>query len=85
MIGATRAMQHSVRDFVNIATEDIEIEIRWEGNGVDEKGYSAETNRCVISIDPRYFRPTGVETLLGDASKAKRTWVGDRKLHSVTL
>jgi GDPmannose 4,6-dehydratase len=69
--------QHSVRDFVNFAAEEVGIRIRWEGNGVDEKGYNVETGHCIVAIDPRYFRPTEVETLLGDASKAhlKLGWV----------
>jgi GDPmannose 4,6-dehydratase len=69
--------QHSVRDFVNYAAEEVGIRIRWEGRGVDEKGYNVETGQCIVAIDPRYFRPAEVETLLGDASKAKRKlgWV----------
>jgi GDPmannose 4,6-dehydratase len=69
--------QHSVRDFVDSAAEEVGIKIRWEGNGVDTKGYNTETNQCIVAIDPRYFRPTEVETLLGDASKAKQKlgWV----------
>lgn len=63
-------VQYSVRDFVNAAAEDLGIRMRWEGSGVDEKGYDAEGN-CIVSVDPRYFRPTEVETLLGDSSKAK--------------
>lgn len=62
--------QHSVRDFVNTAAAELDINIRWENSGVDEKGYN-ETGQCIVAIDPRYFRPTEVETLLGDASKAK--------------
>lgn len=62
--------QYSVRDFVNAAAEELGIKIRWEGSGVDEKGYGDDGN-CLVSVDPRYFRPTEVETLLGDASKAK--------------
>src|SRR4030088_1441982 len=64
--------QHSVRDFVKYAAEEVGIKVRWEGHGVDEKGYNAETGKCIVAIDPRYFRPAEVETLLGDASKAKR-------------
>jgi len=64
--------QHSVRDFVKYAAEEVGIKVRWEGQGVDEKGYNTETGKCIVAIDPRYFRPTEVETLLGDASKAKR-------------
>jgi len=61
--------QYSVRDFVGTAANELGIVIRWEGNGVDEKGFDA-TGACVVSVDPRYFRPTEVETLLGDPSKA---------------
>ncbi len=63
-------VQYSVRDFVNAAAAELGIALRWEGTGVDEKGY-AEDGRCIVAVDPRYFRPTEVETLLGDASKAK--------------
>lgn len=63
-------VQYSVRDFVNAAAEELGIQVRWEGCGVDEKGYDADGN-CIVSVDPRYFRPTEVETLLGDATKAK--------------
>jgi len=63
-------VQYSVRDFVNAAAEELSMKVRWEGEGVDEKGY-AEDGRCIVSVDPRYFRPTEVETLLGDPSKAK--------------
>ena len=65
-------VQHSVRDFVNVAAGEIGMQIRWEGAGVDEKGYDAKTGKCIVSVDPRYFRPTEVATLLGDPSKAKR-------------
>jgi GDPmannose 4,6-dehydratase len=63
-------VQFSVRDFVNAAAKELGITIRWEGSGVDEKGYDA-SNRVIVAVDPRYFRPTEVETLLGDPSKAK--------------
>ena len=62
--------QYSVRDFVNAAARELGLQVRWEGIGIDEKGYDANGN-CIVSVDPRYFRPTEVETLLGDASKAK--------------
>jgi GDPmannose 4,6-dehydratase len=62
--------QHSVRDFVNAAATEIGIKIRWEGSGLDEKGYDA-SGKCIVAVDPRYFRPTEVETLLGDPRKAK--------------
>jgi len=63
-------MQYSVRDFVNAAAQALNMEIRWEGEGVKEKGYNAD-GECIVAVDPRYFRPTEVETLLGDPSKAK--------------
>ena len=63
-------VQYSVRDFVNAAAEEIGIKVRWEGTGVDEKGYDSN-GKIIVSVDPSYFRPTEVETLLGDASKAK--------------
>jgi len=63
-------VQYSVRDFVNAACDEIGINIRWEGSGVDEKGYD-DKGKCIVQVDPRYFRPTEVETLLGDPSKAK--------------
>tara|TARA_Y100001970_G_C14250609_1_gene871546 strand:+ start:1514 stop:2608 length:1095 start_codon:yes stop_codon:yes gene_type:complete len=63
--------QYSVRDFVNFAYEYLGKKIRWEGKGLDEKGYDSETNQLIVSVDPRYFRPSEVDTLLGDPSKAK--------------
>ncbi len=63
-------VQFSVRDFVNIAAKELDIIINWQGEGLDEKGYD-DSGRCLVSVDERYFRPTEVETLLGDASKAK--------------
>lgn len=63
--------QHSVRDFINLAAKDLDLTLHWEGTGVDEKAYT-EDGICRIAIDPRFFRPTEVETLLGDASKAHR-------------
>jgi GDPmannose 4,6-dehydratase len=59
-----------VRTFVEWAFEDVGITIRWEDAGVDERGYCADTGRCLVEIDPRYFRPTEVELLIGDPSKA---------------
>jgi len=63
-------VQYSVREFVNAAAREMGLEIRWTGKGIEEKGYDASGN-CIVAIDPRYFRPSEVETLLGDASKAK--------------
>ena len=63
-------VQYSVRDFVNAAAKELGIAVTWEGEGVDEKGHDA-SGKCIVRVDPRYFRPTEVETLLGDASKAR--------------
>ena len=62
--------QYSVRDFINLAASVLEMKITWKGNGVNEKGYD-ENGNIIICVDPKYFRPTEVETLLGDASLAK--------------
>ncbi|MEL7451212.1 MAG: GDP-mannose 4,6-dehydratase, partial [Pseudomonadota bacterium] len=68
--------QVSVRDFVDIAAARLEMPLRWEGEGVDEKGFDAD-GACRVAVDPRYFRPTEVETLLGDPTKAREKlgWV----------
>ena len=63
--------QHSVREFVEVAANQVGIKIKWEGKGDEEVGINIKTNKIIIQIDKRYFRPTEVETLLGDSSKAK--------------
>ena len=63
--------QHSVRDFIEIAAKEVDIEIKWKGEGIDEVGIDTKTDNIIVRIDKRYFRPTEVETLLGDSSKAK--------------
>lgn len=63
-------VQYSVREFVDIAAKELGMQVCWEGEGVDEKGYDAN-GKCIVAVDPRYFRPTEVETLLGDPTKAK--------------
>ncbi len=63
-------VQYTVRDFVNISAKELGIAMRWEGECLSEKGFD-DTGKCIVSVDPRYFRPTEVETLLGDSSKAK--------------
>jgi GDPmannose 4,6-dehydratase len=64
--------QHSVREFIELAAKEVGITIRWEGQGVQEKGIDANSGLELVCIDPRYFRPTEVETLLGDCSKARQ-------------
>ena len=62
--------QRSVRDFINLAAAKLQMTVRWQGEGVDEKGYD-EQGRCIVAVDPRYFRPTEVDSLLGNPAKAK--------------
>ncbi|MDY6944036.1 MAG: GDP-mannose 4,6-dehydratase [Pseudomonadota bacterium] len=64
--------QHSVREFVTLACEELGIGLRWEGSGIEEKAFDVRSGDCVVAVDSRYFRPTEVDTLLGDPSKAKR-------------
>ena len=62
---------HSVRKFVELAFDTAGIEIGWKGNGIEEKGFDQKTGKSLVEIDPRYFRPTEVDLLLGDPSKAR--------------
>lgn len=74
-------VQFSVRDFVNVAAKELGIKIRWEGEGLNEKGYwvnrlsregkNPTSEEPIVTVDPRYYRPTEVETLIGDPTKAK--------------
>ena len=64
--------QSTVRSFVELAAGQIGMRIEWRGSGQDEQGFDTESGRTVVRIDPRYFRPTEVDTLLGDATKARR-------------
>ncbi|HYA15456.1 MAG TPA: GDP-mannose 4,6-dehydratase [Syntrophales bacterium] len=68
---------HSVREFVELAFQEVGIRIQWTGKGADEKGIDAKTGKVLVEVDPRYFRPTEVDMLKGDASKAKNKlgWV----------
>ena len=63
-------VQHSVRDFVDAAARELGIEISWKGTGVDERGFNA-SGKQIIAVDPRYFRPTEVQSLLGEPAKAR--------------
>ena len=64
--------QHSVREFVERAFHEVGTGIKWKGEGVDEKGYDGDTGKVIVEVDKSYFRPTEVETLLGDPTKAKQ-------------
>lgn len=62
---------HTVREFVEAAFSHVDIDIEWQGEGVDEKGIDKDTGRVLVEVDPKYFRPTEVDLLIGDPSKAK--------------
>ncbi|MCR5763361.1 MAG: GDP-mannose 4,6-dehydratase [Treponema sp.] len=63
--------QHSVREFCQLAFKETGIELEFKGSGAEEKGYDKKTGECLVEVDPKYFRPAEVETLLGDPTKAK--------------
>ena len=63
--------QHSVREFIEIAAREIGLNIEWHGSGIEEYGMNTASGKVIVRVDPRYFRPTEVETLLGDATKAR--------------
>ncbi len=77
--------QHSVREFVTIAAAELDIDVRWEGRGIDEKGYDAKSGQCIVAVDPAYFRPTEVETLLGDPTKARNNLGWEPKTKFIDL
>ncbi|MGD1956773.1 MAG: GDP-mannose 4,6-dehydratase, partial [Sphingomonadales bacterium] len=76
-----------VRTFVEWAFEEIGITLEWKGSGVEEKGLCAETGRVLVEIDPRYFRPTEVDLLLGDPTKAKEKlgWVHETSAKDLAI
>jgi GDPmannose 4,6-dehydratase len=63
--------QHSVRELIETAAAGLDMSIRWEGRGVDEVGIEQESGKVLVAVDSRYYRPTEVDTLLGDATKAR--------------
>ena len=62
---------HTVREFCDLAFKEVGIELRWQGEGINEKGIDTQTNQVLVEVDPRFFRPSEVEQLLGDPTKAK--------------
>jgi GDPmannose 4,6-dehydratase len=65
-------VKNSVRKFVELAFAEVGVRIQWNGSGVAEKGVDAKSGRVLVEVDPRYFRPTEVDLLIGDPSKAER-------------
>ncbi len=78
-------VQYSVRDFVEHACTELDIKIKWEGEAENEVGIDTNTQKVIVAVDPRYYRPTEVETLLGDPSKAKNKlgWVPKISFHEL--
>ena len=76
---------HSVREFATLAFKEAGMEIEWRGSGLDEVGVDAGTGRVLVEVDPRYFRPTEVDLLLGDPSKAERELGWKRKVSFLDL
>lgn len=66
--------QHSVREFVELAFKEVDIEVVWDGKGIDERGINRKTGKPIVKVDAQYYRPAEVETLLGDASKAEKVF-----------
>lgn len=64
-------VQHTVREFTELAFANNGIKIKWQGNGIDEKGYDAKTGKMLVCVNPKWFRPTDVVNLLGDPTKAR--------------
>ena len=77
--------QHSVREFVEVCAKELGITIQWEGKGIDEKGINPANGKTIVAVDPRYFRPTEVDTLLGDPSKAKQNLGWEPKIKFESL
>ncbi len=76
---------HTVKEFIELAFKELDILIEWNGLGIDEKGIDTKTGEMIVEIDPRYFRPTEVDLLIGDASKAKKVlgWEPKVKFHDL--
>jgi len=63
---------HTVREFIELTCENLDIDLKWRGEGIEEEGYDSKTGESIIRIDPNYFRPAEVDLLIGDYSKAKK-------------
>ena len=71
---------HTVREFVEVAFAEVDIQIEWRGTGVDEKGYCSRTGKLLVDVNPKFFRPAEVDLLLGNPSKAERVLGWQRKV-----
>ena len=71
---------HTVREFVEAAFRELGITVRWEGTGIDEKGYDAQTGKLLVDVNPEYYRPAEVEFLWGNPAKAEKVLGWKRKV-----
>ena len=71
---------HTVREFVELSFKEVGIDIVWKGSGIEEKGFDKKTNKVLVDINPRYFRPTEVDLLQGDPTKAEEELKWKRKV-----
>jgi GDPmannose 4,6-dehydratase len=71
---------HTVREFVELSFKEVDIDVEWQGTGIDEKGINKNTGKVLVEIDEKYFRPAEVELLLGDPSKAEKELGWERKV-----
>jgi len=76
---------HTIREFADLAFKELDMELDWTGTGEEEKGIEKKTGRVLVKVDPRYYRPTEVDLLLGDATKAKNElgWEPNTKFHNL--
>lgn len=71
---------HTVKEFIEVAFGELGMQLKWEGKGVDERGIDLKTGKILVGVDPLYFRPTEVDLLIGDASKAKAKFGWEPKI-----
>lgn len=65
---------HTIREFADVAFKELDMDLEWQGDGVNEKGIELKTGKTLVAINPRYFRPTEVDLLIGDATKAQKAF-----------
>ena len=71
---------HTIREFAEITFKELDMDLEWQGEGINERGVEIKTGRTLVAVNPRYFRPTEVEMLIGDSSKAKETFGWEPKV-----
>ena len=71
---------HTIREFANLAFKELDMDLEWQGEGINERGIEIKTGKTLVAINPRYFRPTEVDLLIGDSSKAQQTFGWEPKV-----